>query len=160
MKSHPLFNCLKSLSLWQSTFSGCMNSIAQSNWNIYQLIYTFISFRKAFQNIYSLIRPEGGDCLLTIFARSPYYDAYQSLSKTGKWASYLYDVNNYTCQWHYATDPVLQVQKILEECGFHDIDVKLVPKIYTYENYKIFKRKLVECALNLENHVIICFSIV
>ncbi|XP_061387168.1 juvenile hormone acid O-methyltransferase-like, partial [Musca vetustissima] len=97
---------------------------------------------KAFQNIYSLLRPEGGNCLLTVFARSPYYDAYQKLSKTIQWSAYMTDVENYTCSWHYAYDPVGEVNKILKDCGFHDIEVQLRPIIYTYASIEDFKKNM------------------
>ncbi|XP_073822309.1 juvenile hormone acid O-methyltransferase-like [Musca autumnalis] len=98
--------------------------------------------RKAFQNIYSLLRPDGGNCLLTIFARSPYYDAYQTMSKTIKWSSYMSDVDDYTCSWHYSYDPVEEVKKLLKECGFREFEVQLKPTIYTYSNIEDFKNNM------------------
>ncbi|XP_013114872.2 juvenile hormone acid O-methyltransferase [Stomoxys calcitrans] len=98
--------------------------------------------RNALQNIYSLLRPEGGNCLLTIFARAPYFEAYLHLSKTSKWSPYMGEVDKYTCCWHYCKDPENELNGILEDIGFRDIDVKLRPTVYTYESFEAFKSNM------------------
>lgn len=93
-------------------------------------------------NIYNLLRPEGGDCLLVFLAANPIFDIYKLLSKSSKWSSYMKDVDQFISPLHYSHDPKMEFCSMLKDAGFSDIQVELKHKVYVYEGLEIFKGKL------------------
>lgn len=94
------------------------------------------------QNIFNLLRAEGGDCLLVFLAANPIFDVYKLLSKSNKWSVYMKDVNHYISPLHYSNDPKQEFSAMLKEVGFSDICVELQNKVYVYEGLEILKGKL------------------
>ncbi|XP_005179560.1 juvenile hormone acid O-methyltransferase-like [Musca domestica] len=95
--------------------------------------------RQALQNIYDLLRPEGGDCLLVFLATNPVFDVYKLLSKSTQWSPYMKDVHRFISPLHYSSDPKMEYTKMLKETGFTDIQVDLKEKVYIYEGLETLK---------------------
>ncbi|XP_075150090.1 juvenile hormone acid methyltransferase [Haematobia irritans] len=95
--------------------------------------------RQALNNIYNLLQPTGGDCLLVFLAANPIYDIYKILSKSIKWQCYMQDVDSFISPLHYSEDPIKEFSQMLKETGFIDIQVELREKVYIYEGLDILK---------------------
>ncbi|XP_073822305.1 juvenile hormone acid methyltransferase [Musca autumnalis] len=95
--------------------------------------------RQALQNIYNLLRPQGGDCLLVFLAANPTFDIYKTLSKSAKWSAYMKDVNRFISPLHHSNDPKLEFTQMLEDAGFTNLEVDLREKVYVYEGLEILK---------------------
>ncbi|KAK5643228.1 hypothetical protein RI129_007073 [Pyrocoelia pectoralis] len=97
--------------------------------------------RKALLNIYKMLK-EGGDVLLTFLANNPIFEIYQSLSKKGRWESYMENVKNYVSPYQYSENPDKQLEEVLIDVGF-DIDVcKTEDRIYVYPNVAVLKKSI------------------
>lgn len=95
--------------------------------------------RQALSNIFELLRPEGGDCLLVFLASNPVYDVYKLLSKSPSWSTYMKDVDNFISPLHNSTDAKLEFSLMLKEAGFKDLQVELREKVYVYEGLEVLK---------------------
>ncbi|XP_065356806.1 juvenile hormone acid O-methyltransferase [Calliphora vicina] len=95
--------------------------------------------RQALQNIYNLLRVEGGDCLLVFLAANPIFDVYKLLSKSSKWSNYMKDVDQFISPLHYSNDPKLEFSAMLKAVGFSNVHVELKHKVYVYEGLEILK---------------------
>lgn len=94
------------------------------------------------ENIYNLLRPEGGDCLLVFLASHIIFDVYKILSKSSKWSSYMKDVDQFISLFQYSNNAKLQYSFLLNEAAFSDIQVEVKNKVFVYKGLKTFKGKL------------------
>ncbi|XP_037817110.1 juvenile hormone acid O-methyltransferase [Lucilia sericata] len=95
--------------------------------------------RQALQNIYNLLKAEGGDCLLVFLASNPIFDVYKLLSKSTKWSTYMKDVDQFISPLHYSKDPKTEFSAMLKEVGFSIVNIELKHKVYVYEGLEILK---------------------
>ncbi|XP_075150988.1 juvenile hormone acid O-methyltransferase-like [Haematobia irritans] len=88
--------------------------------------------RTATRNIFQLLRPEGGDCLLIFMADHAIFDAYNYISHFNKWSEYVKDVHRFISSLHFSVDPKAEFTEIMIEAGFSNITVELKKKIFNY----------------------------
>ncbi|EDV94172.1 juvenile hormone acid O-methyltransferase [Drosophila grimshawi] len=97
------------------------------------------NLRAALGNIYSLLRNEGGDCLLVFLASNPVFEVYKVLHANKKWAHYMQDVDQFISPLHYSTNPVEQFTQLLSEAGFIHHNVELRSEVFVYEGVNTLK---------------------
>ncbi|KAL9926951.1 juvenile hormone acid O-methyltransferase-like [Glossina fuscipes fuscipes] len=95
--------------------------------------------RKALENIYQLLRPESGDCLLVILIDNPIYEIYLSLSKLPKWSSYMADVKRFICPFYRTEKPQEKFAALLKETGFSHIKTELRHNAYDFNGVDTVK---------------------
>ncbi|XP_061397332.1 juvenile hormone acid O-methyltransferase-like [Musca vetustissima] len=95
--------------------------------------------RQALQNIYDLLRTEGGDCLLVFLASNAVYDVCKLLSKSTNWSPYMQDVNRFISPLHHSNDAKWEFTQMLKETGFTQLHVEMRDKVYIYQNEEILK---------------------
>ncbi|KAF5274249.1 hypothetical protein FQR65_LT04367 [Abscondita terminalis] len=108
--------------------------------------------RKAVLNIYKMLRP-GGDVLLTFLASNPIFEIYESLSKKGRWESYMENFKNYVSPYQYSDDPGKELENILKEVGFEIHVCKVDERIYVYPNVAVLKSKF-HCIFQMRSNLI------
>ncbi|XP_061395313.1 juvenile hormone acid O-methyltransferase-like, partial [Musca vetustissima] len=91
---------------------------------------------QALRNIYDLIRPEGGDCLLSFAPYIPTVDIYEALKDSSTWAPYLGHTN-------YFNGPLQRIEefalvKLLQDIGFYNVHVQMTYDVYIYETPQEF----------------------
>ncbi|KAK4886611.1 hypothetical protein RN001_002882 [Aquatica leii] len=97
--------------------------------------------RKAMSNIFKMLKP-GGDVLLTFLASNPIFEIYESLSKKGRWESYMENFKNYVSPYQYSEDPGKELEDILKEVGFEINLCKVDERIYIYPNVAVLKKSV------------------
>ncbi|ALC40009.1 jhamt [Drosophila busckii] len=97
------------------------------------------NLRVALGNIYELLRPEGGDCLLVFLASNPVYEVYKRLHSNPKWSSYMQDVDQYISPLHYSADPVEKFCQLISDAGFTYHNVELRSEVFVYEGVRTLK---------------------
>ncbi|KAF2903031.1 hypothetical protein ILUMI_03149 [Ignelater luminosus] len=97
--------------------------------------------RKALSNILKMLRP-GGDMLLTFLASNPIFEIYESLSKSGRWESYMENFKNYVSPYQYSSNPDKELKELLEEVGFQTQVCKVEERIYVYPNAAVLKKSV------------------
>ncbi|XP_030383951.1 juvenile hormone acid O-methyltransferase [Scaptodrosophila lebanonensis] len=97
------------------------------------------NLRVALQNIYRLLRHEGGDCLLVFLASNPVYEVYKVLACSAKWARYMRDVDQFISPLHYSKDPSAEFSRLLGEAGFVQYNVEVRNEVYVYEGVRNLK---------------------
>lgn len=60
---------------------------------------TSLSFRKALENIFSLLDYDG-ECFLTLAGYHTIHDVYRILSRNNKWSTWMKDVEKYISPYH------------------------------------------------------------
>lgn len=95
--------------------------------------------RSALRNIYNLLRPEGGDCLLVFVVSNPIFDIYLRMSRIKRWSVFMRDVNDFISPLHSSTNPQEEFHSILREAGFTDCHVEVQHRSYIYKNIDIIK---------------------
>lgn len=85
-----------------------------------------------------MLRP-GGDMLLTFLASNPIFEIYESLSKSGRWESYMENFKNYVSPYQYSSNPDEELKVLLDEVGFQTEVCKVEERIYVYPNAAVLK---------------------
>ncbi|XP_061401160.1 juvenile hormone acid O-methyltransferase-like, partial [Musca vetustissima] len=98
---------------------------------------------QTFRNIYDLLKPEGGDCLLVTLAYHPTFDAYKRMSQTEKWSEYMYDVESFMPQQQYSPDPKGDFMGFLQNAGFSDYQVEVRNKVFPHQSLNVFRNNMV-----------------
>ncbi|KAH8377540.1 hypothetical protein KR093_005879 [Drosophila rubida] len=93
----------------------------------------------ALNNIYDLLRNEGGDCLLVFLASNPVYEVYKVLHTNKKWAAYMQDVEQFISPLHTSSKPAEQFTQLLEEAGFLYRNVEVRSEVFVYEGVRTLK---------------------
>lgn len=93
----------------------------------------------ALNNIYDLLKNEGGDCLLAFLATNPVYEVYKILHTNEKWAAYMQDVEQFISPLHYSLDPAQKFTQLLDEAGFHYKNVEVRSEVFIYEGVHTLK---------------------
>ncbi|KAF5299216.1 hypothetical protein FQA39_LY02389 [Lamprigera yunnana] len=73
--------------------------------------------RKAFSNIYNMLKP-GGNLLLSCATDSVFYDIYKSMAEDEKWKMYCKHVKNAIPSTHFCNDVQSYFENHLKEVGF------------------------------------------
>jgi juvenile hormone acid methyltransferase len=94
--------------------------------------------RKALENIYGLLKPDGV-CLLVFLASCPIYDVYLRVSRIEKYAKYYHDVKKYISPLHFDANPDETFGKILADVGFQNFQVEVRDKIYEFKDENLLK---------------------
>uniref|UniRef100_A0A1A9VS52 Methyltransf_12 domain-containing protein n=1 Tax=Glossina austeni TaxID=7395 RepID=A0A1A9VS52_GLOAU len=95
--------------------------------------------RQALENIYQLLRPEKGDCLLLFPANNTTFEAYLVLRKSPKWSSYMTDVERFIGPFCRTENLQEIFATMLREAGFTHIKVELRHDTYDYKTVSILK---------------------
>ncbi|XP_013111203.2 juvenile hormone acid O-methyltransferase-like [Stomoxys calcitrans] len=100
--------------------------------------------RKAFRNIYELLRNENGDCLLLFLINwSKVYGFYDILRNSVKWSQYINNLERLTAPLHYSKDPRQDLMDILNDLGFSKYDIEIKDRIVHYDSEEIFRDNMV-----------------
>jgi len=97
--------------------------------------------RKALANILKMLKP-GGDILVTFLATNPIFDIYESLSKNGRWESYMENFKKYVSPYQNSENPETELEKLLKDVGFEVEVCKVEPRIYVYPNVAVLKKSI------------------
>lgn len=97
--------------------------------------------KKAIQNIFNLLRPEG-DCLLVFLANNPIFDVYKRMAESNKWSQYMADVHRFISPYQYSSDPAADFGALLYSVGFTEYSVEVRDKMYTFEGIDLLKSQL------------------
>ncbi|BFF95937.1 juvenile hormone acid O-methyltransferase [Drosophila madeirensis] len=97
------------------------------------------NLRGALGNIYDLLRPEGGDCLLVFLASNPVYEVYKILQLNEKWSGYMQDVEQFISPLHYSSNPGEEFSQLLNEVGFIQHNVEIRSEVFVYEGVRTLK---------------------
>ncbi|XP_028135028.2 juvenile hormone acid O-methyltransferase-like [Diabrotica virgifera virgifera] len=122
-------------------FDVSSDEIPEEFENSFNHIYSFYALhwvrkqRKAFKNIFNMLKP-GGDILLCFIAKSTIYDIYESLSKYQQWQQY--SVKEYISPYHHLQDPESHLEKLLKKIGFEIKVCKLVRRSFLFPNMEVF----------------------
>ncbi|KAH8324956.1 hypothetical protein KR059_004873 [Drosophila kikkawai] len=100
------------------------------------------NLKGALGNIYNLLRPEGGDCLLAFLASNPVYEVYKILKMNDKWSSYMQDVEQFISPLHYSLNPGEEFSQLLNEVGFIHHNVEIRNEVFVYEGVRTLKGEL------------------
>lgn len=92
--------------------------------------------RQAFRNIYDLLKPEGGDCLLSFQPYMPIFDIYEALKDTSTWSPYLGHID-------YFTGPLQRIEEdellcMVQNAGFYNIHIEYTYEVQNYESAQEF----------------------
>ncbi|XP_061394069.1 juvenile hormone acid O-methyltransferase-like, partial [Musca vetustissima] len=98
--------------------------------------------RQALKNIYKLLRPQGGDCLLVFLASHPLYDAYKMTSRMSEWSKYMHDVDSIISPLHYVREPQQEYAALMADVGFSKFKVKLQHKTFDYKSFEVFRANM------------------
>ncbi|XP_005184548.1 juvenile hormone acid O-methyltransferase [Musca domestica] len=104
---------------------------------------------QALRNIYDLIRPEGGDCLLSFAPYVPIMDIYESLRDSATWAPYLGHTD-------YFNGPLQRIEefalvKLLQDIGFYNVHVQFNYDVYNYDSPQEFSDQMAASSLFLKH---------
>ncbi|XP_061397337.1 juvenile hormone acid O-methyltransferase-like [Musca vetustissima] len=99
--------------------------------------------RTALENIFKLLRPEGGDCILTFFGYNNIFEANHIISSTPKWSPYIKNVNRFVSPLHNCSNPKETFCKMMEDLGFCNISIEVKEGIYYYDNFENFKENII-----------------
>ncbi|KAH8266626.1 hypothetical protein KR018_003824 [Drosophila ironensis] len=97
------------------------------------------NLRAALANIYNLLRPEGGDCLLVFLASNPVYEVYKILMTNAKWSAYMQDVEQFISPLHYSQNPGEEFSELLSKVGFIQHNVEIRNEVFVYEGVRTLK---------------------
>ncbi|XP_037960893.1 juvenile hormone acid O-methyltransferase [Teleopsis dalmanni] len=117
-----------------SELNGCFDHVTS-----FYCLHWVQNQKQALQNIFKLLRPQSGDCLLVFLATNRVYDAYRRLSTLNKWSSYMQDVEQFISPLHNSKDPSSDFSKLLQDAGFADYTVEIRNEVYVYEGVKNVK---------------------
>lgn len=96
--------------------------------------------RRAFSNICQLLKP-GGDCLVSMLAQIPLFDAYELMSQSSKWMKYMQDVNEFVSPYQKAEDPGALAETFLK--SFHgSYKVHVRERVFVYNDVNALRGKL------------------
>ncbi|XP_061394065.1 juvenile hormone acid O-methyltransferase-like [Musca vetustissima] len=99
--------------------------------------------RTALENIFKLLRPEGGDCILIFFGYNNIFEANHIISSNPKWSQYIKNVNRFVSPLHHSQNPKETFCKMMENSGFCNISIELNQGIYYYDNFENFKENII-----------------
>ncbi|XP_073821507.1 juvenile hormone acid O-methyltransferase-like [Musca autumnalis] len=99
----------------------------------------WVNQRQAVKNIYNLLRPEGGDCLLVFLSSHPMYEVYKLMSDRDKWSQYMYDKERFISPLQNVKEPDQKFATFMREAGFSQFEVKLLHKHFVYESFEVFR---------------------
>lgn len=77
--------------------------------------------------------------MLVFLARTPIFDVYKIMSKDDKWSEYMQDVDNFISPLHFSKDPKQEFENTLFEAGFHNYEVDIRERTYSYFCPKVLK---------------------
>ncbi|EDV33538.1 uncharacterized protein Dana_GF24959 [Drosophila ananassae] len=97
------------------------------------------NLKGAMTNIYNLLRPEGGDCLLAFLASNPVYEVYKILKLNDKWSEYMQDVEQFISPLHYSQNPGEEFSQLLSDVGFIQHNVEIRNEVFVYEGVRTLK---------------------
>ncbi|XP_073826566.1 juvenile hormone acid O-methyltransferase-like [Musca autumnalis] len=98
--------------------------------------------RQALENIFNLLRPKCGDCLLVFLASHPLYEAYRMTSGNSKWSEYMYDIDSIISPFQYVDQPAEKYVDLMSQVGFTKSEVRLLQKQFTYESFDVFRANM------------------
>ncbi|KAI8042966.1 juvenile hormone acid O-methyltransferase [Drosophila gunungcola] len=97
------------------------------------------NLKGALGNIYNLLKPEGGDCLLAFLASNPVYEVYKILKRNDKWSTFMQDVEQFISPLHYSVNPGEEFSQLLNEVGFEQHNVEIRNEVFVYEGVRTLK---------------------
>lgn len=117
-------------------------AISDINSRIHLYIFTntylplkLIIFRRAFKNIYQILKP-GGWTFLNIFERSPLDEVFEKLSKNPKWSDYGQD--EIISKYYYSENPQNEYRRDIDAANFKDYHFNVEKDIYNFESIEEF----------------------
>ncbi|XP_073826320.1 juvenile hormone acid O-methyltransferase-like [Musca autumnalis] len=100
--------------------------------------------RTALKNMFSLLRPEGGDCILVFFSFNTVFQANYILSCNPKWSQYIGDVNRWLAPLQFSDNPTTEFRDMMKEAGFSNICIDAKKATYRYRmDMDEFKESLI-----------------
>ncbi|EDW90127.1 juvenile hormone acid O-methyltransferase [Drosophila yakuba] len=97
------------------------------------------NLKGALENIYNLLKPEGGDCLLAFLASNPVYEVYKILKTHEKWSPYMQDVERFISPLHHSLNPGEEFSQLLNDVGFVQHNVEIRNEVFVYEGVRTLK---------------------
>lgn len=101
--------------------------------------------QKVAQNLYKLCKPNG-DILIVFLTQHPYFDIYEQLAASERWAQHMTDVARFMPPFRKSDDAAEELSSILGEAGFRDYQVELREYKYIFHGINTLKRE--SCALS------------
>ncbi|XP_073822319.1 juvenile hormone acid O-methyltransferase-like [Musca autumnalis] len=100
--------------------------------------------RTALRNMFKLLRPSGGDCILTFFSYHNVFETNKIMSSNPKWSQYMtVDVDRFVAPLQYSPNPKEEFKQMMEETGFSNISIDIKHGIYRYDNLEVFKESII-----------------
>ncbi|XP_061394066.1 juvenile hormone acid O-methyltransferase-like [Musca vetustissima] len=99
--------------------------------------------RTALGNMYKLLRPEGGDCILVFFSYNSVFQANYMMSLNPKWSQYITDVNQFIAPLQFSKNPTTEFRDMMEDAGFSNISMDTKKTYYRYKDMEEFKESLI-----------------
>ncbi|XP_075150094.1 juvenile hormone acid O-methyltransferase-like [Haematobia irritans] len=99
--------------------------------------------RQALQNIYDLLRPEGGDCLLTFLASHPTIAGYKLARQMEKWSKYMHDLDSVLpVSLQNSSQPAEEFSQLMSTLNFTEYTVDVQDRIFVYDSLEVFKENM------------------
>lgn len=95
---------------------------------------------KAISNIQKLLTPNG-DCFLLFTTSTVAYTVYKEMSRSERWAQYMWDIDRHIAPTQHIASPVDHFRQIFQSVGFMHINIIPQEKVFTFENYEVYKSK-------------------
>ncbi|KAJ6641643.1 Solute carrier family 25 member 44 [Pseudolycoriella hygida] len=92
--------------------------------------------KKAIENIYKLLSPQG-NCLLYTIVDSPNFCAYKKMIK--KWSEYMENADDYVSFFYKRINPEYMLKKLLKDAGFKECIVEQRQHHFTYDTMDAFE---------------------
>ncbi|XP_075152636.1 juvenile hormone acid O-methyltransferase-like [Haematobia irritans] len=99
--------------------------------------------RQALRNIYNLLRPEGGDFIVTFFSYSNFFEACYQLANSSKWLPYTNGKGQFIMNFQNSKNTEEDFRIMMESVGFRNVEVKMKSVLYDYGNKDIFKESMI-----------------
>ncbi|XP_005179565.1 juvenile hormone acid O-methyltransferase-like [Musca domestica] len=99
--------------------------------------------RTALKNMFNLLRPEGGDCILVFFSYNSVFQANHMLNCDPKWSKYVENVDRFVAPLQFRQNPTNELRDMMKAAGFSNISMDVKQATYHYKNMEEFRESLI-----------------
>ncbi|XP_013114875.2 juvenile hormone acid O-methyltransferase-like [Stomoxys calcitrans] len=100
-------------------------------------------YRQSLKNFYQLLRPKGGDCILSFFFDNHVFHTCNHLGSSPKWFQYTQGKGQFHLEFLNSKDPITDFCNMMTAEGFQNVEVKMKPVVYNYGNKENFKENMI-----------------
>uniref|UniRef100_A0A1I8QF53 Methyltransferase type 11 domain-containing protein n=1 Tax=Stomoxys calcitrans TaxID=35570 RepID=A0A1I8QF53_STOCA len=107
-------------------------------------------YRVALRNTLSLLRPQGGDCIVIFFSCNSFCKACNKLSNSSKWSSFTQGRGLFILPFEDSNDSKKDFRNMMLDEGFRNINVDKKTILYDYGSASIMREGLLSVCRPLE----------